>query len=284
MREIVVISGKGGTGKTTISSSFALLKGEKVVVDADVDAPDLYIILSPKAVEAYNFRGRKTAVIDTERCTACGTCRELCRFDAISEGFSVDPVLCEGCALCFFACPRDAVSMVERVSGMWFVAHSRAGLMLHARLSPGEENSGKLITQLKKTARELAQERGIDLVLVDGPPGVGCPVISSITGATDVVIVTEPTPSGIHDLERVVELCRHFGVRMWLVINRFDMNPDRAQQIEDWASSQGIELLGRLPFDGDIPRIQAAGRAPVEVPDSFCGELIKEMWEKLLEV
>ncbi len=283
MREIVVVSGKGGTGKTTLTSSFALLGNDKVIVDADVDAPDLHIILSPRVIEAYTFKGHRVARIRKDLCDECGLCRELCRFDAIDEGFSVDEILCEGCALCYFACPRDAVDMVERESGVWFVAQAKNGsIMVHARLYPGEENSGKLITTLKNRAREIAQDQGTDLILVDGPPGIGCPVISSVTGATDLVAVVEPTLSGIHDAERLLELAKHFGVRVWVVVNRFDINMELCQRIEEWASSKGVNFLGRIPTDPEIPKLQMEGKAPVE-GDCLSGEMIAEIWEKLLE-
>ena len=282
LRQIAVVSGKGGTGKTTLASCFALLSPNKVVVDADVDAPDLHIILKPRVLEAYTFKGSKVAVIQDELCDRCGICRELCRFDAIDESYRVDEFSCEGCALCYFACPQQAVVLEERESGSWFVADSRAGLMLHARLHPGEENSGKLITTLRNRAREIADELGVSLILIDGPPGIGCPVISSITGVTDVVVVTEPTVSGVHDMQRIVELAKHFGVRIYAVINRFDVSEECCVQIEDYCQREGIELLGRIPLSEEIPKLQSEGKAPVEV-ESFTGELIREIWEKLLE-
>ena len=282
IREIAVISGKGGAGKTTVTASFALLSGKKVVVDADVDAPDLHIVLKPEVIEAYVFKGHKVAKIDKELCDGCGLCRKLCRFDAIGEDFSVDEVMCEGCALCYFACPQNAVTMEERESGIWFVAKSRAGIMVHAKLHPGEENSGKLVTQIRRRAKEIAQEEDIPLILIDGPPGIGCPVISSITGVTDVVLVAEPTLSGFHDLKRVVELAKAFNPRLWLIINKFDISVEKSQEIESWASSSGIRLLGRLSTDPEIPALQAQCKAPVE-GDTLSGEMLKEMWEKLTE-
>ena len=282
LREIVILSGKGGTGKTTIASSFSLLPPKKIVVDADVDAPDLHIVLKPKILEAYVFRGNKVAIIDKNICNGCGLCREYCRFDAVNEDFTIDEHLCEGCALCYFVCPEGAITLVEKESGNWFVANSRSGIMLHARLIPGEENSGKLITLMRKRAREIAAETGVSLILIDGPPGIGCPAISSITGVTDAVIVTEPTASGVHDMKRIIELAKHFGVKMYVIINRFDINEDYCAQIEDICQSEGIELLGRIPVTDEIPTLQIEGKAPVE-QNSFTGELIKEMWEKLIE-
>jgi len=281
-RELLVISGKGGTGKTTFTSSFALLPPEKVVVDADVDAPDLHIILKPQVVEAHVFMGGKVAKIDGDKCTKCGICRELCRYDAIGEDYYVDPVACDGCALCYFACPQDAVSLQEEEAGVWFLSQTRGGPMTHARLHAGQENSGKLVTVVRNRAKELAREEGYGLILIDGPPGIGCPVISSMTGVDQVLEVTEPTPSGQHDLERVVDLARHFQGRIQVCINQYDINPQRARDIEEWCRAQGLEVIGKIPFFQDIPLLQTQEKAPVEV-DGEAGQLIKDLWEKVLE-
>ena len=280
-REILVVSGKGGTGKTTFTSSFALLPPEKVVVDADVDAPDLHILLKPQVVEAHVFMGKKVAKIG-DKCTKCGICRELCRYDAIGEDYRVDPVACDGCALCYFACPQDAVSLQEEEAGVWFLSQTRVGPMTHARLHAGQENSGKLVTVIRNRAKELAREEGYGLILIDGPPGIGCPVISSMTGVDQILVVTEPTPSGQHDLERIVDLARHFQARVQICINRYDINPPRAQDIEEWCRAQGLEVIGKIPFFQDIPLLQTQEKAPVEV-DGEAGQLIKDLWEKVLE-
>ena len=282
-REILVISGKGGTGKTTLTSSFALLPPEKVIVDADVDAPDLHIILKPQMVEAQRFMGGKVARIDPEKCDGCGICRELCRYHAISPNFQVDPIACDGCALCYFACPRDAVNLEEKEAGTWFLSHSRGGPMTHARLYPGEENSGKLVTVIRNRAKELAQEEGYPLILIDGPPGIGCPVISATTGVDQVLVVTEPTPSGQHDLERVVELAHHFEARVQVCVNQWDINPQRTQEIEEWCRERGIEVIGRIPFSRDVPKIQAQGKAPVE-GNGPVAQVIMEIWKNILEL
>ncbi|RLD96979.1 MAG: (4Fe-4S)-binding protein [Aquificota bacterium] len=282
-REILVISGKGGTGKTTLSSSFALLPPRKVVVDADVDAPDLHIILKPQVVEAQRFMGGKVAKIDADKCDGCGLCRELCRYDAISPEFKVDSLACEGCALCYFACPNEAVVLEDREAGMWFLSNSRAGPMTHARLYPGEENSGKLVTVVRNRAKELAQDEGYDLILIDGPPGIGCPVLSSITGVDQVLVVTEPTPAGQHDLGRVVELAAHFQARVQVCINQWDISPERTGEIEEWCRQMGVEVVGKLPFSRDVPQLQNQGKAPVE-GDGEVATLIEEIWEKMLEV
>ncbi len=281
-KEILVISGKGGTGKTTLTSSFALLPPEKVVVDADVDAPDLHILLKPRVVEAQVFMGGKAAKIDGDKCTQCGICRELCRYEAIGENYRVDTAACDGCALCYFACPQEAVTLKEEEAGVWFLSQARSGPMTHARLHPGQENSGKLVTVVRNRAKELAQEDGYSLVLIDGPPGIGCPVISSMTGVDQVLVVTEPTPSGQHDLGRVVDLARHFQARLQVCINQYDINPQRAGDIEEWCSSQGLEVIGKIPFSPDVPFLQAREKAPVE-GDGEVGRLIKDLWEKVLE-
>jgi MinD superfamily P-loop ATPase len=281
-REILVVSGKGGTGKTTFTSSFALLDPPKVVVDADVDAPDLHIILEPKVRDAQGFIGGKAALIDHDKCDRCGLCRELCRYDAISPDFVVDPVACDGCALCYFACPRDAVSLHEGEAGMWFVSQARSGPMTHARLYPGQENSGKLVTMIRNRAKELAKEEGYGIILIDGPPGIGCPVISSMTGVDQVLIVTEPTPSGQHDLARVVELAGHFKVKVQVCINQYDINLECAEDIGDWCRVLGINVVGRIPFYPAIPRIQTRGKAPVE-EEGEEGESIRELWNRVLE-
>ena len=260
-REILIISGKGGSGKTTLASSFALLPPEKVIVDADVDAPDLHIILKPRVLEAQRFMGGKVARIDPEKCDGCGICRELCRYDAIGPHFQVDDLACDGCALCYFACPREAVILEEKEAGTWFLSRSRGGPMTHARLYPGEENSGKLVTAIRNRAKELAQEEGYNLVLIDGPPGIGCPVISAMTGVDQVLVVTEPTPSGQHDLGRGVELARHFEARVQVCINQWDINPQRTQEIEAWCRDLGVEVVGRIPFSREVPRLQAQGKA-----------------------
>ncbi len=281
-REILVISGKGGTGKTTLSASFALLDPPKVVVDADVDAPDLHILLKPQVVEAQIFMGGKVAKIDEDKCTQCGICRELCRYDAIGEEFRVDPVACDGCALCYFACPQDAVNLKEEEAGVWFLSQARSGPMTHARLHPGQENSGKLVTVVRNRAKELAREESYGLILIDGPPGIGCSVISSMTGVDQVLVVTEPTPSGQHDLERVVGLAANFQTRVQVCINQYDINPQRAREIEEWCGSHGLEVVGKIPFSPEVPRLQVQEKTPVD-GDGEMGQLLKDLWEKVLE-
>jgi MinD superfamily P-loop ATPase len=247
MRELVVLSGKGGSGKTSVLSAFAAMPGEKILCDADVDAADLHLILEPEILETHDFVSGNTAVVIPEKCTGCGRCRELCRFSAIDEQFRIDPLECEGCGVCVHFCPENAINFPENTCGQWFISETRFGPMAHARLGIAEENSGKLVSLVRRQAERLAEEKGIELILTDGPPGVGCPVIASLGGATAVLIVSEPTVSGIHDMKRVVELCEFFGIPAWLAVNKFDLNLDQTQIIEAYAAEKGAELMGRIP-------------------------------------
>ncbi|MFC1957801.1 ATP-binding protein, partial [Chloroflexota bacterium] len=225
MKEVVVLSGKGGTGKTSIVGSFAALAKNKVLVDCDVDAADLHLLLSPSIKEGNEFWSGEVAVIDEENCTQCGLCQELCRFKAIAD-FKVDPISCEGCGLCSHVCPAEAVIMKENLSGHWFVSDTRYGPLIHARLGIAQENSGKLVAQVRQQARQLAEKDGFDCIISDGPPGIGCPVISSLSGVDLALLVTEPTLSGMHDLERVLGVCHHFGIQPLICINKYDINED----------------------------------------------------------
>ena len=234
MREFVVVSGKGGTGKTSLTASFAVLAGRSVVADCDVDAADLHLVLSPRVKLSGAFRAGHVAVIDAARCTACALCERTCRFDAVkrdAEGagrprFAIDPTACEGCGVCVRLCPERAIDFPERLSGEWYVSDTRCGPMVHARLGVAAENSGKLVWLVREKAREIAAREGHDLVLVDGPPGIGCPVIASLTGASAALVVTEPTLSGEHDMERVLQVARHFKVPAAVCVNKWDLNPD----------------------------------------------------------
>ena len=218
MKQITVLSGKGGTGKTTLVASFAALTQKTVITDCDVDAPDLHLLLGPQIVQTQKFIGSKVAAIDEEKCIQCGKCEELCRFNAI-ENFSVDPVLCEGCGVCAYICPVDAVELTERVSGYAFISKTKYGPMSHARLNPGEENSGKLVTLVMQNAKQIAETENCTLILNDGPPGIGCPVIASLGGVDMGLVVVEPTLSGIHDMERALGLLKHFKIPSLVCIN-----------------------------------------------------------------
>ena len=244
MKEIVVLSGKGGTGKTSIVGSFAALAKNKVLVDCDVDAADLHLILNPAVQENHEFRSGQTAVIDEKLCTQCGLCQELCYFKAIKD-YMVDPIACEGCGFCFHICPADAIAMKENLSGEWFISNTKYGTLIHARLGIAQENSGKLVALVRQQARQVAEKQDADLIISDGPPGIGCPVISSLSGAGLALLVTEPTLSGIHDLERVLGVCRHFDVPALVCINKYDINQENTRQIESYCLSQGVEVAAR---------------------------------------
>jgi MinD superfamily P-loop ATPase len=284
MKEIIIISGKGGTGKTSLVAAFSSLADSKVLCDADVDAADLHLIMDPEVVRRADFQSGNTAVINNEQCTECGLCREMCRFDAISADFKVNSIDCEGCGVCVHFCPEKAIDFPESTCGEWYVSSTRFGPMVHARLGIAEENSGKLVTLVRQEARQLAETKGLKLILTDGPPGVGCPVIASIGGADAVLVVTEPTVSGKHDLERVVELADHFKVPAMICVNKFDLNLELTREIEKYAEEKKIACIGRIPFDPmfTYAMIQAQtvfeydGRSPV-------GEAIRHVWQQLSE-
>ena len=282
MKEIVVLSGKGGTGKTSLTGSLAALAEKKVMVDCDVDAADLHLLLSPTVMEEHEFRSGQLAVIDETKCTRCGLCEELCRFEAIRD-FRVDPVSCEGCGFCSHICPVAAITMQKSLSGHWFISDTKYGPLVHARLGIAQENSGKLVALVRKQARELAQQNDLDYIISDGPPGIGCPVISSLSGANLAVIITEPTLSGIHDMERVLAVCRHFGVTAMVGINKYDLNPDNSQRIEDYCRKQAVEVASRIPFDNVVTEAIVRGVPVVEHSHGRVSQEIKHLWQRIRE-
>jgi MinD superfamily P-loop ATPase len=283
MKELVIISGKGGTGKTSIVAAFASLAENKVLCDADVDAADLHLLMDPDIKKRYDFQGGGIAVIDPDKCTQCGLCRELCRWEAISEQFEVDSIECEGCGVCVDFCPEQAIEFPLSTCGQWFISHTRFGPMVHARLGIAEENSGKLVTLIRQEAKKLAEKNKLDLILTDGPPGVGCPVIASIGGATTLVIVTEPTVSGLHDMERVAQLADHFKVPAMLCVNKFDLNTDQTQAIEKLAKERNMTVLGRIPFDPVFTKSMVQGKTIFEYnTESTVGQAVKQIWEKII--
>jgi len=290
MKEIVVISGKGGTGKTSIVASFAVLAERKVLADCDVDAADLHLVLEPQIQSHGEFSGGKRAAIRHEDCIACGACLARCRFDAVKmdgnqagEGiFTIDPISCEGCGVCVHFCPVDAIDFTEQVNGEWFVSGTRCGPMVHARLGIAEENSGKLVSIVRDKARTIAKENGCDYVIIDGPPGIGCPVIASISGADIVVIVTEPTLSGAHDLERVADVVKHFRIPAVVCINKCDLNSKQADSIADDAEARGVPVVGRVRYDEAITKAQVAKRAVVEDATGPVVEDIKTLWSQVV--
>jgi MinD superfamily P-loop ATPase len=280
MKQIAVVSGKGGTGKTSLVASLAALaRTQAVCADCDVDAPDLHLILQPEIKERREFFGIKRAIIDSSKCTQCGSCQEACRFNAICD-FQVDPVLCEGCGVCKQVCPVEAVAMVERLSGYAYVSDTRFGPLVHAELFPGEEASGKLVAMVREMARDLAASRKLDLVLIDGSPGIGCPVIASLTGVDLALVVTEPTITGEHDLERILGVAWHFGIKTAVCINKHDLNPEATLRIEDLCQERAVMVAGRLPFDPTVIKAMVLGRAVVEIGGPVA-KAISEMWNVL---
>ena len=282
MKELVVISGKGGTGKTSLMAAFCSLAKGKVLCDADVDAADLHLIMDPTVVHRVDFQSGNRAVINPDLCTECGLCREMCRFNAISANYIVDPIDCEGCGVCVHFCPEKAVDFPENTCGEWFVSDTRFGPMVHARLGIAEENSGKLVTLVRREARKLAEEKNLDLILTDGPPGVGCPVIASIGGASAVLIVTEPTVSGKHDMERGAQLAAHFKIPAMTCVNKFDLNLELTREIENYAEKNGITCLGRVPFDPIFTKAIIQVQTVMEYNgQSTVGQEIRKIWKRL---
>jgi MinD superfamily P-loop ATPase len=293
MRELVVISGKGGTGKTSLLASFAVLAGRSVLADCDVDAADLHLVLTPTVRRREEFRSGNEAVIRPQLCRGCGKCAELCRFEAVlrdgegppGEGeprYRIDAAACEGCGVCVSHCPHGAIEFPERTCGEWFVSDTRCGPLVHARLRPAAENSGRLVATVRQEARRLAQSEEHELVLVDGPPGIGCPVISSLTGASAVMAVTEPTVSGEHDLDRVLDLCRHFAIPASVCVNKWDLNPELTERIEARAAGRGAEVLGRIPYDRAVTSAQLQARAVAEMGGP-AAEAIDAIWRRFRE-
>lgn len=292
MKELVVISGKGGTGKTSVVASFAALAENKVLADCDVDAADLHLLLSPKIVRREEFSGGKTASIAADKCIGCGKCASVCRFDAISfdgpandvvgKTYRIDPIACEGCGVCAYFCPVDAVIFSPSINGEWFVSETRHGPMVHAKLGIAEENSGKLVTTIRREAKRIAEENGLDLVIIDGSPGIGCPVIASITGASLVLIVTEPTLSGLHDLDRVAALAAHFGINTVVCVNKSDLNPEITSEIRGRCLEKNIGVVGEIRYDKAVTIAQIKGKSVVEYYSGLASQDIKSLWESVV--
>jgi len=280
MNELVVISGKGGTGKTSLVASLAVLAERTVLADCDVDAADLHLVMAPEVKRRETFVSGHEAVIRPDDCTGCGACVDDCRFDAVVRTeteagpvFRIDPTACEGCGVCVRFCPEGAIDFPECECGEWFISESPHGPMVHARLAIGAENSGKLVTLVRQHARRLAEERGYERILIDGPPGIGCPVMA-----------TEPTLSGRHDFERVVGVARHFDVPAAVCVNKWDLNPEVADAIEDQAKALGLDVLGRVRYDEAVTEAQVRGKAVVEVDHSPAAEDIRTVWEQVCQL
>ena len=280
IKQLAIVSGKGGTGKTTLAAAFASLAKNKVMVDCDVDAADLHLLLHPRILSQEKYFGGRSPHVDLGKCTQCGVCTELCRFNAIEKGV-VDPVACEGCGFCSRICPEDAITMDEAFSGDWFVSETRYGPLVHARLGIGEENSGKLVTVVRKKAVEIAKEKNIDLILIDGPPGIGCPVTASLTGVNLVLAITEPTLSGIHDLERILKLSDHFKIPSVVCINKFDINIGNTAQIASHCEKNGSRLIGEIPYEPRVVEALVQRKTVMDYPCNEVQEIVYRMWKEV---
>jgi len=285
VKELVVISGKGGTGKTSLTASFSVLAGRAVVADCDFDAADLHLVLAPSIRERHDFFCGNEAFIRGAECIRCGKCLELCRFGAVKAGaeegaYAVDPVACEGCGVCVRFCPVNAIDFPESFGGEWMVSETRCGPLVHARLGVAAENSGKLVSTVRREARRIAEQEGLGLIIVDGPPGIGCPVIASLTGTSLALVVTEPTVSGEHDLERVLSLTRHFGISTSVCVNKWDLNQVMTERIEALATQSGASIAGRIRYDRAVTTAQLLERAVVETEAPSAGD-IRRVWGSL---
>ncbi|MCK4352255.1 ATP-binding protein [candidate division WOR-3 bacterium] len=298
MKQIVIISGKGGTGKTVIAASFAALAEKKVMADCDVDAADLHLLLHPDVKETHQFMGSKKAIINQEKCTQCGKCINVCRFDAISEVrgrkremlkqvqhdiVEIDTISCEGCGVCKYICPENAITMRENISGEWYISDTKYGALVHAKLGIAEENSGRLVTLVRQNAISVTESAssGMDYIIIDGPPGIGCPVIASLSGADLALIVTEPSLSGIHDMERIIKVTNHFGVKTVVCINKYDLNLKNTKFIEEYCQKSNINLIGKIPFDKIVIEALVNGVPVVEYSENAASKIIKIMWNNI---
>ncbi|MEN8242820.1 MAG: P-loop NTPase [Chloroflexota bacterium] len=293
MKQLVILSGKGGTGKTSVTAALAQLasSGEHplrtVLADADVDAANLELLLAPVIQEKHTFIGGKTAIIDPQLCGQCGTCKSVCRFDAVietDEGFHIDPIACEGCGACVYQCPAETIRMEPEVAGQWFKSGSKFGPLFHAALTPAQENSGKLVSLVKEQAKQHAIKDGADLTLVDGPPGIGCAVISAISGADLALIVSEPTAAGVHDMKRVLDIAKQFSVPVFVCINKADIYLEGADSIEAFCQQNGIEVIGRIPFDPAVTEAMVQGQTVINYnADAPASAALIGIWQEILK-
>jgi len=279
--ELVVLSGKGGTGKTSLVGALAALAQDKVLCDADVDAADLHLLLHPEVRKRHDFYAGHQACIAPDRCIQCGECLNWCRFGAISESLVINSLLCEGCGVCWYLCPVQAIDFPDNLCGEWFISATRFGPLVHARLGIAEENSGKLVALVRREARRLAEEQGLHWIITDGPPGIGCPVISSLGNASAVLVITEPSIAGRHDLERVAALADHFSLPVLVLVNKADLHRESAEKIAAFCGEKGYAFLGYLPFDPDFTRAQVEGKTIMEYNNQKLQALLHEVWERL---
>ncbi len=278
------MSGKGGTGKTSLTAAFASIAENSVLCDADVDAADLHLLMSPDIHERTDFMGGNVALIEPGLCSQCGQCIDLCRFEAISDDFVVDAIDCEGCGVCVDFCPERAIDFPVNKCGEWFISSTRFGPMVHARLGIAEENSGKLVTLVRQEAKKLAEAKDLDLIITDGPPGVGCPVIASVGGAGALLVVTEPTVSGLHDMQRLLDLAAHFKIPSMVCVNKYDLNPTQGAAIEAFTAEKGIPFVGKIPFDPQFIKAMVDGKTILEhQPDGKLGTAVSQIWSNVLE-
>ena len=284
MHEILVISGKGGTGKTSLTAAFAHLAADSIICDLDVDAPDLHLLLRPDFRETHDFHAGFEARIEPDKCEDCGTCQEMCRYDAVRPGDPypfIDPLKCEGCKVCVEFCPAQAIAFTSKHCGRWHVSNTRFGTMVHAQLFPAQENSGRLVALLRQKARGLAKARGEHLILADGPPGIGCPVISALSGVRLAVIVTEPTPSGLHDMARITDLCDHFRIPVAVIINKCDLNQAMVERIQAQCRQKGFAMVAQLPHDADFVHAMVGAQTVTEYSNGDTARRIKDAWEQI---
>jgi len=281
MKQIVIISGKGGTGKTVVTAALAALADRKVMVDCDVDAADLHLLLHPAVAKRYEFKSGHTAVINKKLCNNCGGCIAICRFQAIKDDCTIDRFSCEGCGLCSRICPRQAITMQENTAGEWYISDTKYGPLVHARLGTAEENSGKLVAKIKQASKELAKSQNLGYVIVDGPPGIGCPVIASLSGTDCAVVVTEPTLSGMHDASRAIEVAGYFNIPAKLIINKHDLNQEVSGQIERFCQDKGLAVIGKIPFDEAVVKSLVAGTTIVEYGPNPAADELRKIWDAL---
>jgi len=285
MKELTIISGKGGSGKTSITASFAALAEKCIIIDADVDAADLHLVMEPQIEQEAEFKGGSKAWIDLDLCMYCGECLYRCQFAAIKPNFVVDELACEGCGVCVHFCPANAIRFEQKVCGKWFVSNTPYGPLVHARLGIAEENSGMLVSLLRKETRSIAGKQGYDLIMTDGPPGIGCPVIASIGGASAILIVAEPTVSGLHDMERVAQLASHFKLPAMVCVNKFDLNPGQTEAIETIAKEKNMVVLGRIPFDPIFTKSMIQGKTIHEYKaESEIGKIVTDIWHHVMSI